>query len=136
MPSITLKNWTFLDYVSINGENKISVWLQSIPLKARVEFEAMLDVLKGKERLERPQTGKLTRECKGLYEIRFKSDNVQYRPLFIYGPDTQNREVTILIGATKNGKIWDPPSACRTAHNRAGEIAINRRQVVRHVRVN
>ena len=133
---MVLKNWAFLDYVSINGENRISAWLQSIPIGASVEFEAMLDTLKAKEILRRPQTGKLTGKCDGLYEFIFKSNKVQYRPLFAYGPDTQNREITILIGATKKGKIFDPPNACKTALNRAGEIVTNMKQVVKHVRVN
>ncbi len=129
-----LKNWSFLDYISVNGENKVSTWLKSIPFKASVDFEAMLDQLKVKERLERPEVGILKGNCKGLLEFRFKVDKVQYRPLFCYGPDTKNREVTILIGATKKNKRFIPPSACKTAIKRAGEITANNKQAVKHVR--
>jgi len=126
-------SWTFLDYVNGNGVNKISEWLRSLPIEARVEFEALLDTLKAKETFGRPQTGTLRGKCKGLCEFRFKKHKVQYRPLFCYGPG--NREVTILVGATKKDKRFIPPNACKTALNRTGEIEANKEQVVSHVRI-
>jgi hypothetical protein len=125
--------WTFFDYVDRNGVNKISEWLQSIPIGARVEFEALLDILRAKEILTRPQTGRLEGKCKGLYEFCFKKLNVQYRPLFCYGPG--KREITILIGATKKNSRFIPPNVCRTALKRADEVEANTKQVVRHVRI-
>jgi hypothetical protein len=121
--------WKFLDYVDGKGVNRISEWLLSLPVEARVEFEALLDTLKGKERLDRPQTGILEG---GLCEFIFKVHDVQYRPLFCYGPG--NREVTILVGATKKNNRLIPPNVLRTALNRANEIT-NRNQVVGHVRI-
>jgi hypothetical protein len=128
--------WVFLDYVDRNGVNRISEWLLEIPLKASVEFEAMLDVLRGTTLLTRNQTGRLSGNLKGLYEFIFKVDNIQYRPLFCYGPNTKAREITILVGATKKSNRFEPPGVGKTAMSRAKEIwAGDRRRVVRHVRI-
>ena len=137
MQTTKLPEWTFLDYVDGNGNNRISGWLRLIPVEARVEFEALLGVLRGKTLLTRPQTAYLKgKRFKGLYEFRFKSNKVQYRPLFCYGPDAKAREVTILVGATKKNNRFIPPSVCGTAMNRASEIwAEDRKRVVRHVRI-
>ena len=133
---MTQPRWTFFDYVDGNGNNRISDWLRSIPLEARVEFEALLDVLKGVTILTRPQTGRLGGNLKGLFEFRIKVKNVQYRPLFCYGPNTKAREITILVGATKKNNRFIPPGVDIIAMSRAKEIKANdRRRVVRHVRI-
>ncbi len=132
-----LPRWTFLDYVDKNGVNRISEWLQSLPIQARVEFEVLLDMLRGKSLLTRPETGKLHGELNGLYEFVFRVSNIQYRPIFCYGPETRAREVTILVGATKKNNRFSPPGVGRTAMSRAKEIgAGDRRRVERHVRIN
>ncbi|MGD0353283.1 MAG: type II toxin-antitoxin system RelE/ParE family toxin [Dehalococcoidia bacterium] len=128
--------WTFLDYVDRTGVNRISEWLQSIPIDARVEFEVLLDMLRGKCILTRPETGKLYKALDGLYEFVFKVSNVQYRPIFCYGPDTKAREITILVGATKKNNRFIPAGVGITAMSRAKEIwAGDRKKVVRHVRI-
>jgi len=137
MVQVILPRWIFLDYVDRNGINRISEWLMSISLEARVEFEASLDILRGKSLLTRPQTGKLNNELDGLYEIIFKVSNLQYRPMFCYGPDTTAREITILVGATKKNNRLIPPGIGNTAKLRAKEIwAGDRKRVIRHVRIN
>jgi len=89
--------------------------------------------------LDRPQTGKLGQKkgenCKGLYEFVFKSGNVQYRPLFFYGPDSTKREITILAGAQERDWKFEPRGICKVALNRMDEVKSNRKQVVNHVRV-
>jgi hypothetical protein len=128
--------WIFLDYVDSKGVNRISEWLQLIPVEARVEFENMLDLLKGRTLLTRPDTGKLTNELEGLYEFRFAVKNIQYRPLFCYGPNTKAREITILAGATKKNDRFKPPGIGNTAMSRAKEIwAGDIKRVIRHVRI-
>lgn len=129
--------WTFLDYVDGDGVNRISEWLRSLPVEARVEFEALLDTLKGTERFDRPQVGRLSGKYRELWEFRFKDHvhNVIYRPLFCFGPGTVGKEVTILVGATKKNNRLIPPNICNTALVRAGEIRRNRRQVTKHVRI-
>jgi hypothetical protein len=131
-----IPRWTFLDYVDMDGNNRVSEWLREVPIEARVEFEALLDILRGKKLLTRPETGKLYGQLNGLYEFVFKANKVQYRPLFCYGPDTKAREITILVGATKKNNRFIPPGAGKTAMSRAREIwAQDRKRVVRHVRI-
>ena len=126
--------WTFLDYVDRHGVNRISMWLRSIPNAARVEFEALLGVLRVKPIMGRPQTGILHGQYRGLFEFVFKADKVQYRPLFCYGPDTKAREITILVGATKKDNKFIPPQVCKTGLNRKTEIQMDRKRIIRHVR--
>jgi len=130
--------WTYFDYVEGNGNNQISAWLHAIPAGARDMFEALLDSIRPFRTLNRDTgTGKLDGDCDGLYEFIFKFEGVQYRPLFVYGPN--NREITILVGATKTSRrrrtIWDPPEACDTAHRRYRNLQNETAKVVKHVRI-
>ncbi|MCP3682938.1 MAG: hypothetical protein GY861_09630 [bacterium] len=126
------QSWIFLDYVDSRGANRISEWLQAIPKGARVEFESLLDVIRPTKMPDRPQTGILHGECKGLFELIFKYDNVQYRPLFCYGPE--KKDITILAGARKKNNRLIPPKICKTALNRKSEIQ-DRKRVTKHVRI-
>ena len=124
-----------MDYVDGNGVNRISDWLQILPFEARVKFESLLDTLKGKDIFGAPQTKILKGNCKGLSEFRFKSGNIQYRPLFCYGPDGAKKEVTILAGAIEKSNRFDPPNICGTALRRKDEIKADRKGVTKHVRI-
>jgi hypothetical protein len=131
--------WTYLDYVDVHGVNRIAEWLKSLPLGARVEFDSLLITLKPVRILDRPQVGKLGRkhgeDCKGLYEFVVKFGNVQYRPIFFYGPDSARRQITILAGAKERDGKFEPRGICKIALNRMNEVKANIRQVVNHVRV-
>lgn len=59
--------------------------------------------------------------------MRFHANNVQYRPLGFFGPN--RHEYTILIGASKKGKIWTPADACRGALNRMAIVLSDRRRI-------
>lgn len=52
----------------------------------------------------------------GLGEIRFKTANVQYRPIGSFGPG--ERTFTIWVGCSKKQKIYDPPNAIDLALRR------------------
>jgi hypothetical protein len=56
----------------------------------------------------------------GLCEIRFKSGNVQYRPLGFFGPGAKT--FSIHVGSKKKGTIYNPPDAF--------SVAIKRRKMV------
>ena len=108
--------WNFLDFVDENGVNVIEGWLWSLPLKARVRINARIRYLAACRALTRPYTGKLSGNCAGLYEIVVEVDNVQYRPLFSYGPG--KNEITLLFGAREIGGKFEPLAACDIAHAR------------------
>jgi hypothetical protein len=63
--------------------------------------------------LRMPYVRTLKGECDGLFELRIKYKNIQYRPLGCYGPG--KNQVTLLMGAIEKGGKFDPLSACKTA---------------------
>ena len=63
----------------------------------------------------------------GIFEIRFKADGKQYRPLGYDGPGPH--QFTILIGAYKKMRKWTPLNAQETARKRRREIENGIRKV-------
>jgi hypothetical protein len=66
----------------------------------------------------------------GIFEIRFKADGRQYRPLGYDGPGPH--EFTVLVGAYKKMNRWTPPDARKTAVKRRKEIKNGVRKVRRY----
>ena len=66
----------------------------------------------------------------GLFELRFKVDNIQHRPIGCCG--IERGQFTFLVGATKKqGKrrkdtAWNPPNAIQIAKKRRDLIRVNR----------
>ena len=129
-----MKLWAFLDFVDGQGENVIQDWLQGLAPSVRAEVKAKLNTriqyLEVTSIFGPPYTGLLHGECAGLFEIKFKVKNVQYRPLACYGPEA--REVTLLFGAIEKSDRLEPPGACSTALNRKALIDTDRRYVCPH----
>jgi hypothetical protein len=66
---------------------------------------------------------KLSGECDGLWELRFKADGVQQRPLcFRSGPN----ELTLLFWAQEKNSRFVPRSACAVALRRKSEVLHDR----------
>ncbi len=55
-------------------------------------------------------------DCKDIYEIRFKANNAQQRPMGYFGPCPGI--FTIVLWATHKGKHWSPRGFCRIARER------------------
>lgn len=106
--------WTLRDYVAASGVNEIHVWLNGLPVRAKAKVNWRLAELEAMRQFVRPLTGRLhTGDCEGLYEVRVDVGNVQYRPIFCYGPG--GRDVTILYGAIEKDDKFVPPTACLIA---------------------
>jgi hypothetical protein len=56
----------------------------------------------------------------GIGEVRSDHGNVEYRPLGCNGPTSD--QFTIVIGASKKGKLWTPKDARKTATTRRKEL--------------
>jgi hypothetical protein len=96
--------WTFYDYIE-GSRNVISEWLSALPSEVRADLDARLNTLRAMKPpwefpLVRPLKGK---PWKGIREVRFKSNNIQYRVLYVDGPGQY--EVTLLLGFDKNTKL-------------------------------
>jgi hypothetical protein len=65
-------------------------------------------------------------ECRGLSEIRFEANNVQWRPLGFFQLDDKGDDVfTIVICASKDEHGWIPRNACALGLERKATILAN-----------
>lgn len=121
--------WVFKCYKSAAGRDKVFDWYQSLSSSAQAEFDVALEWLGQRERPEwtRPafdmMGGKKYRE---LGEIRFKASGVPHRVFGYFGPE--RLQFCLLLGATKNGKKYDPADALDTAVGRMNEVKNDKRR--------
>lgn len=99
----------------------VKEWHGNIDKFVWLEFKTALKFLDGQPPVNwvRPYIGTLSKECKGLIEIRFDVGSVEYRPIAYY---SGKQEVTILFFATERDNKFDPPTACQIAQRRKDEI--------------
>ncbi len=119
-----MKLWTLKGFVTDGGRRIVREWCADIDDTVWLAFATLLDYLCGQPRknwvfpyvraLRGGKKGK-KKGCAGLYELRFDSGNVEYRPLGYFKSDT---EFVILIFAEERGGEFDPPNACETAKKR------------------
>lgn len=119
-----MKEWTF----KIFGEKKSDVddWINGLSSKARARMDtiiAYMEITKDwtKTKYFSPLTGH-----RGINEIKFIVQSIQYRPLGCYGPG--DKEFTILIGAKEQGDRFNPKNAPLIAENRRNDILDRREQ--------
>lgn len=117
--------WTFRSYVSADGEKEVESWYAAQSLKVQATFDRRIATLRQMEPNEwrEPYVKQLDGECDGLVEIRFKTANVQHRPLGFYGPGRM--EFTILFFAIEKGDQFKPKDACRIALRRKEYVLAN-----------
>lgn len=118
--------WTFRCYVAPSGRDMIDKWYRAQSLEAQAAFDAVREYLAQRTRDEwrRPEFDLLSgAKFRVLGELRFEVANVQYRPLGFFGP--ARAEFTLLVGATKKGKVYDPRNAMDTALRRRTEVLKN-----------
>lgn len=115
--------WKIRCYKSDSGRNQISEWYEDETPAVQAGFDSALSYLvnQPKEAWVRPKASTLKGDdCKGLYEIRFKADRRQIRPLGYFGPS--QGEFTILICATEKGDNFVPKDACKRAKERLNNV--------------
>jgi hypothetical protein len=111
------------------SDHEIARWLESVSASVRAAWLVLVVSLQRDERwVDCPYVKPLKGAGKGLIEFIFLADRVQWRPLGFYGPDPH--EVTLLIGASKKGKIWTPRDAIETAQKRKDEVKKDRERIV------
>ena len=97
--------WRFFDYCSEAGNNLIEEWYLSQREDVQADFDTTLKTLSifddWRELKEFKMLGR-----QGLGEIRFKTANVQYRPIGSFGPG--ERSFTLWVGCKKKQNIYDP----------------------------
>jgi hypothetical protein len=121
-----MDNWKLNVYINDAGDDEIDGWLTSFLPDVEAAIRTFLKFLITQEYLREHFVKKL-KGSKKLYEVRIRHNKVQYRLLGCYGP--QQKEFTLLIGTIKKGKIWNPPSAIKSAEKRYKLIYANNKYV-------
>ena len=113
--------WTIRCYVSPNGRDMIDDWYGRQSDAVRAALDVALEYLVQRPRNEwgRPEFDLLSGKMREVGEIRFKVDK-QYRVLGFFGPG--RAEFTLLIGASKKGKVYDPKATQDTALKRMSQV--------------
>ena len=103
----------------------IHQWMDCIDMKKKaiVKFETRLRYLSN-TKVWSPDWVKKLKVYDGLYEIRIRYEQVQYRPLGCFGPN--DREFTLLIGALEKNSKFVPKNAPNIALQRKELILKNR----------
>lgn len=121
--------WIFYDFITERGENDIHRWLNSndVPKAAKAKINARIIALQGFPALPEQYVSALKGWPK-LLELRIVSNNVQYRPLGFYGPESGR--FALLIGAIEKGKI--PKRLLEIADERRKIVIANPNRIVPH----
>jgi hypothetical protein len=116
---------TFYDYVE-GGVNQIHPWINGTAEGVRTKVNNWIHHLEATKKGDwrRPMAETLTGYCDGLFEMRPKKGNIQYRILGYHGPDAENKQVTLLYCFIKRGDVV-PRSACDEASRRIALISAN-----------
>ncbi len=110
MNAITIKT-----YVTERNIDDIQEWIDNLRPRAQAAIEVRIRFLALGGNWYPPYAAKL-RGYNKIWEIRVKSENIQYRPLGCFGPG--KNVFSILIGATKKNNRFIPPNAPKTAEER------------------
>lgn len=119
--------WTIRCYKSESDRNQIKEWYDEQSAAVQAAFDSALSYLENQERTAwvRPKCSALKGDaCKGLFEIRFKADKKQIRPLGYFGPS--ENEFTILFCAIEKGDQFVPKDACKTASKRRASVELDK----------
>ncbi|MCX6636368.1 MAG: hypothetical protein NT090_15005 [Acidobacteria bacterium] len=106
-----------MDYCSEAGNNLIEEWYWAQDAHVRADFDSTLKTLSITEDWRGLKEFKmLGRAHPHLGEIRFRTRNVQYRPIGSFGPG--RKIFAIWVGCQKKQNIYDPPNALALAGHR------------------
>jgi hypothetical protein len=113
--------WTFRCYVSPNGRDMIADWYGRQTEQVQAAFDVAREYLVQRTRDEwrRPDFDLLSGNMREIGEIRLKVDK-QYRILGFFGPGRS--EFTLLIGASKKGKTYNPVGTLDSALERMAQV--------------
>jgi hypothetical protein len=113
--------WKFLSYVDGRGRSEFDKWYEAASGKCRATFDVRISQLGNMEFPEwEPKFCKQLRSDSQIYEVRFKADNVQHRPLGFMWPE--RRCFTFILFATEHNDRFVPSDAVNSALRRIGEI--------------
>lgn len=111
-------------YESSRGKNEVQETYDSgtDALKAGLEVALAYLKVRNRQNWQRPHAAKMSKceEFRDFFEIRFKANNLQQRPIGYFGPG--ENDFTILIWATEKGNKLIPEEWCKKANRFRNEI--------------
>jgi hypothetical protein len=121
------------DYVGADGKNDIEEWCAKLGKVERTKLNVRLDLLQknGKDLLPNILAGPIIDH---IYKLRVHG-SVQLRPLLCTGPIENEKEFTLLVGATERGSKLKPPGVEKKAIERRQTIIDEPKRRVKHVRI-
>ncbi|MBU1182576.1 MAG: type II toxin-antitoxin system RelE/ParE family toxin [Proteobacteria bacterium] len=122
-----MDEWSFKIYGT--NESDVDAWIEGLSPKAMARMDVIINHLRVTRVWGRPYIAALKIHS-GIYEIIFTVQNIQYRPLGCYGPN--DKEFTILTGATEKGNKFNPLNAPLKAEKRRKDIFQGREGVHDH----
>jgi hypothetical protein len=110
-----------LVYANSAGRSDVQKEINGLHPAVSATFEVRVRYLVNTPKLawSEPQAKKL-QGAGEIYEIRFKANNIEYRPLGCF--NTSEKEFIILVWAYKKQRVYSPAAAITTAQKRAKEI--------------
>jgi hypothetical protein len=116
-----MRTWRFLQYVSPQGRAAIDDWRKALAVgPPRADLDVFLKTMAKLREWAPPDIDTLKgSRYQGLLELRWKSGRKPHR---ILGYQSADREYTMLVGCTHDGKKYDPPDAFETAVRRRKQI--------------
>lgn len=111
-------------YTQAGGRSDVQETYDGGSAELKAELDVALEYLACRDRSEwrRPNAAKLakTHGYRDYFEIRFKADNVQQRPIGYFGPESG--VFTILLWATEKGGKFRPADWYDKAERRRARI--------------
>ncbi len=109
--------WNFKTYISQTGRREVQEKIDALDEVIRIAFEVRVRYLANTEKSDwkKPHARKLS-GVKDVYEIRFKADGIEHRPLGYFGPGAC--DFTILIWSHKKQDVYTPSDAIKSAEKR------------------
>ena len=101
--------------MTVRGIDVIKEWLDGLPIKAQVAIDERIRFLALGSYGHRPYAAKLE-GYDNIWEVRVKSEKIQYRPLGCSGPG--DKVFSLLIGAREKGSHFEPKDAPKIAEKR------------------
>lgn len=112
--------WKLKCYTKAGRKSDVQAHYDRASVGVQAAFDSAVSFLLKlpREDWQRPKAARLYKNMpyKDYYEIRFKADKVQQRPIGYFGPGAG--EFTILIWAIEKGNALDPKTWPKKADNR------------------
>lgn len=116
--------WNICCYVTTSGKNEVQSTYDDGSYSLQAGFDVALKYLRMQDRQDwrRPKAARLNKNkaFPDYYEIRFKADNVQQRPIGYFGPGSN--DFTVLIWANEKGNRLQPTTWFDIAERRRKQI--------------